>query len=179
MQQIKQQIVELVHEVEHSSYELNVQAIKLDTVQTAVARLMERIDEIVYKGWTEDSSMAYLSINEIEQTVRLIDMAFFPLMKEMSDTIKKLNGDSTQLFEVAVNHSAEKSNPQGNKPDVSSPEGWNYFAMENNIKIFIKEVGREPESFEEVSKYIIEKVTKVVAAEENKKADAPTSTNKK
>lgn len=176
MQQQTEQIVELVQEVENSSYELNVQAVKLDTVQTAVARLMERIDGIVHNGWHEDRAMAYLSINEIEQTVRLIDMAFVPLMKEMSDTIKKLSGDSAQLFEVAVKH---EPNPQGDKLNIDSPEGWNYFAMENNIKTFIKEVGREPESFEEVSKYIIQKVAKVVAAneEENKKADAPTSTN--
>ena len=49
--------------------------------------------------------------------------------------------------------------------------------MEGNIKTFINEVSREPESFEEVLTYIAEMVKDFVEKdEENKKADALTST---
>lgn len=106
MQQFIKQTTKLAQEVENSSFELNVQVVKLGTVQSAVAQLMERIDDIKLNGWHEERGVAYLSINEIEQTVRLIDMAFYPLMKEMSDTIKELSGNSTQLFEVVTKENA-------------------------------------------------------------------------
>ncbi len=36
--------------------------IQLEVVQGAVAKLLERIDDIVHKGWHENSGMAYMSI---------------------------------------------------------------------------------------------------------------------
>lgn len=102
MQQNKQQIIGLVQDIEHNSYELNVQMKRLDTVQNAISTLMDRIDEIQHKGWDQDRGMAFLSIGEIEQTVRLIDMAFFPLKKEMSKTISELSKTSSKAFDLVV-----------------------------------------------------------------------------
>lgn len=175
MQQQRQQIERLVQDIDSSSFELNVQMIKLDTVQDAVARLMEHINEIQHKGWDKDRGMAYLAIGEIEQTVRLIDMAFLPFKKEMNETVKNLKMHSNELYDIVIKQA------DNNRLDINSLLGWNYFAMEGNIKTFIREFGREPENFEEVAQYITETSAKVVAnhearkQEELKKADARTS----
>lgn len=119
MQQHTQHKLEtVVQENSHNVYGLSAQMIKLEVIQGAVARLLERIDDIVHKGWHEDRGMACLSILEIQDTVRLIDMAFYPLFKEMS-----------QEVDTAT------------KPNINSKEGWNAFAMEGNIKTFTKEFG--------------------------------------
>ncbi|MFC9541508.1 hypothetical protein ACFTQ7_16760 [Lysinibacillus sp. NPDC056959] len=153
--------------------------IQLEVLKNAVSRLRERIDEIVFKGWDKDPGMSYLSINEIKDTVRLIDMGFYPLYKEMAKEVGAINIHSDALFDTVINGMSEQSSDEATKPDMNSVEGWNYFTMENNIKTFINEFGREPESFEEVLTYITETVAKVVDKNgENKKADAPTSTNK-
>lgn len=168
----------VVQENSHNTYELSAQMIQLEVIQGAVAKLMDRIDEIVHNGWDKDRGMAYFSINEIRDTVRLIDMGFHPLFKEMSEEVNTINIHAKELHETVIKSESEQSSNISTKLDINSLEGWNYYAMEGNIKTFIKEVGREPESFEEVSTYITEKVAKVVAkSEENKKADALTSTN--
>ncbi|KOS64743.1 hypothetical protein FJQ98_21795 [Lysinibacillus agricola] len=119
-----------------------------------------------------------MAIDEIRDTVRLIDMGFCPLTKSIGESIEGVNKTSDKLFELIVSKgSLDESNNAATKPDMNSLEGWNYLTMENNIKTFIKEFGREPENFEEVLTYITETVEKVVVKdEENKKADAPTST---
>lgn len=111
MQQPTEQIIGLVQEIEHNSFELNVQMKRLDTVQNAIAKLMERIDEIQHKGWDQDRGMAFLSIGEIEQTVRLIDMAFFPLRKEMSETISELDKNSSKTFDLVVRENKKADAP--------------------------------------------------------------------
>ncbi|UNT54877.1 hypothetical protein [Lysinibacillus capsici] len=157
-------------------YSLSAQMTQLEVLQGAIARLMDRIDEIVHNGWNKDRGMAFLAIDEIQDTVRLIDMGFNPLFKEMSEEINTLNIHADNLYERVVKNNSDQSNKEPNKLDKNSVEGWNAFAVEGNIKTFIKEVGREPESFEEVLTYILGKVKKVVEKEENKKADALTST---
>ncbi|WDU80301.1 hypothetical protein [Lysinibacillus sp. G01H] len=158
-------------------YSLSAQMTQLEVLQGAIARLMDRIDEIVHNGWNKDRGMAYLAIDEIQDTVRLIDMGFNPLFKEMSEEIKTLNIHADELNKIVLKSESEQSGKETNKLDKNSVEGWNAFAMEGNIKTFINEVGREPESFEEVLTYIADTVKKVVEKEEeNKKADALTST---
>lgn len=157
-------------------YSLSAQMTQLEVLQGAIARLMDRIDEIVHNGWNKDRGMAYLAIDEIQDTVRLIDMGFNPLFKEMSEEIKTLNIHADELNKIVLKSESEQPGKETNKLDKNSVEGWNAFAMEGNIKTFINEVGREPESFEEVLTYILGTVKKVVEKEENKKADAPTST---
>ena len=177
MQQTQHILETVVQENSGSVYNLSAQMVQLEVVKNTVSRLMERIDEIVFKGWDKDPGMSYLSINEIKDTVRLIDMGFYPLYKEMAQEVGAINIHSEALFDTVINGVSEQSSYAAIKPDMNSIEGWNYFTMENNIKTFIKEFGREPESFEEVLTYITETVTKVVVMdEENKKADAPTST---
>lgn len=79
-------------------------------LQVAVARLLERIDDITYKGWDKDRGMAYLAIDEIRDTVRLIDMAFFPLFKEMSKEVDTLNTYAQELHDTVINGQSEDQN---------------------------------------------------------------------
>ncbi|WP_374963759.1 hypothetical protein [Lysinibacillus sp. RS5] len=172
MQQHTQHTLEtVVRENSHSVYGLSAQMIQLEVIQGAVARLMNRIDEITHKGWDKDRGIACLVIEEVRDTVRLIDMGFHPLFKEMSQEVDTLNIHAQELFETVIENESEQSVATATKSNINSKEGWNAFAMEGNIKTFIKEFGREPESFEEVLTYITETVVKVVdKSEENKKA---------
>ncbi|KMY31721.1 hypothetical protein ACZ11_05830 [Lysinibacillus xylanilyticus] len=174
-QQTQHTLRTVAHENSNNAYNLSVQMIQLKTVQNEVARLLNKLDDITHKGWHENRGMAYLSILEIQDTVRLIDMAFFPLFKEMSQEVDTLNIHAQELFDTVSENESEQSIDAATKPDINSKKGWNAFAMEGNIKTFTKEFGREPESFEEVLTYITETVNKVMdKIEENKKATAGT-----
>jgi len=121
--------------------------------------------------------MACLSILQIQDTLRLIDMAFHPLFKNITEEVNTLNIHAEELYQTVVKSESEQSADAATKLDINSKVGWNAFAMEGNIKTFTKEFGREPESFEEVLTYITETVAKVVdKSEENKKATAGTVT---
>lgn len=171
MEQVAEKVKSLVHENSHNVYNLSAQMIQLEVVQGAVARLIERLDDIVHKGWNKDRGMACLAIDEIRDTIRLIDMGFYPLFKEMAKEVEAINIHSEELFNTVVKVDLEQSIDVATKLDINSKEGWSAFAMEGNIKTFTKEFGREPESFEEVLTYITETVVKVVdKSEENKKA---------
>ncbi|MGE7954416.1 hypothetical protein [Lysinibacillus xylanilyticus] len=91
--------------------------IQLEVIQGAVARLLERIDDIVHKGWDKDRGMACLAIDEIRDTVRLIDMGLHPLFKELFDTVIKSESEVQALLYFAQFLSA-----------------WNLFAAE--VKCF-------------------------------------------
>ncbi|MGA3678140.1 hypothetical protein [Lysinibacillus agricola] len=97
----------VVQENSHSVYGLSAQMIQLEVIQGAVARLLERIDDIVHKGWDKDRGMACLAIDEIRDTVRLIDMAFFPLFKEMSEEVNSLNIHAQELYETVIKNETE------------------------------------------------------------------------
>lgn len=110
MQRQTQHILEtVIQENSHTSYELSAQMIQLEVVQGAVAKLMERIDDIVHKGWDKEQGMAYMAIDEIRDTVRLIDMAFFPLYKEMSEEVKTLNIHAQELHDTVIKDKSEQS----------------------------------------------------------------------
>lgn len=110
MQQQTQYILKtVVQENSHSVYGLSAQMVQLEVVQGAVARLMERIDDIVHKGWDRDRGMACLAIEEIRDTVRLIDMGFLPLFKEMSEEVKDLKIHADELHATVVKVESEQS----------------------------------------------------------------------
>ena len=90
----------LVFETNHQAYELSADMIKLEVVQNAIGKLMERIDEITYNKWNEDPSMARLSIDEIKDTVRLIEMAFYPLYLSLNAGVNKLDSHTSELFDI-------------------------------------------------------------------------------
>lgn len=46
--------------------------------------------------------MAYVAILEIQDTLRLIDMAFFPLFKDMSEEVKTLNIHAQELYNNVI-----------------------------------------------------------------------------
>lgn len=106
-----QQFLEtVVQENNCSAYELSAQMVQLEVVQDAIAKLMDRIDEMIHKGWNRDRGMAYLAINEIRDTVRLIDMGFLPLFKRMSKEAEKIEFYSNELFEAIIKFDSEQSN---------------------------------------------------------------------
>lgn len=100
----------VVQENSHSVYELSAQMVQLGVIQGAVARLLERIDEIVHNGWNKDREMASLSINEIRDTVRLINMGFHPLFKEMSEEVNTLNIHAEELHCTMIKSEENKVN---------------------------------------------------------------------
>lgn len=102
MEQVAEKVKSLVHENSHNVYNLSAQMIQLEVVQGAVARLIERLDDIVHKGWDKDRGMACLAIDEIRDTIRLIDMGFYPLFKEMSEDIKNLNIHADELYKMVI-----------------------------------------------------------------------------
>lgn len=167
MEQVADKVKSLVQDNSHEVYSLSYGMIQLEVVQGAVTRLLERMEEIVQNGRHEDQGgLAPYYILELKDTVRLIDMGFYPLYTTMQESVNKLEGVSNELFDIIVR-------PHGGKPSIDSLLGWNYQAMEGNIKTFVNEFGREPENFEEVLTYVTEVEAKSV---ENKKVDAPTST---
>lgn len=101
-----EQINDLARICNDNSFNLKDQMDRLKVIQTALAKLTERIGIIQHEGCHEDSAMAYLSMNEISQMVQLIEMAFHPLFEEMNGTVDRLHHDSTQLVNTV--HADEK-----------------------------------------------------------------------
>lgn len=97
-----QDLESVVRANEAASSDLEVQMIKMEAIQGGVSRLMDRIDEITYKGWDKEQAMAYLSIEEIKDTVRLLDMAFQPLFKSVSESVNEIRTSSLELHEKVV-----------------------------------------------------------------------------
>ncbi|WP_336636615.1 hypothetical protein [Lysinibacillus fusiformis] len=171
MQQQTQNLLEKVIEKNsNDAFGLSVQMTDLRVIQQAVANLTNRIDEITHKGWHEERGLACTSILEIQDTVRLIDMAFYPLFKRMSEEVDTLNIHAQELYQRMIKSESVQEVDTINKLNLNSVEGWNYNAMNNNIAVFKYEFGREPESFEEVATYITEVSNKI------KKANASNST---
>ncbi len=110
MQQQTQHLLEkVVLDNSNDASGLSVQMIDLRVVQQAIAKLTNRIDEITENGWHEDRGMACLSILEIQDTVRLIDMAFYPLFKRMEDEVKTINIHAQELYEKLIKVGSEQS----------------------------------------------------------------------
>ncbi|WP_217581559.1 hypothetical protein [Lysinibacillus sp. GbtcB16] len=108
MQQQRQHLLEkVVLENSNDASGLSVQMIDLRVVLQAVANLMKRIDEITENRWHEDRGMAYMSIQEIQDTVRLIDMAFYPLFKSMEDEVKTINIHAQELYDTVIKYESE------------------------------------------------------------------------
>lgn len=76
--------------------------VKLEVIQGAVTTLLERLEDIVHKGHDKQQVFASVAINEVRDTVRLIDMAFSPLHKEMQVEVKNLKNNSNDLFNMIV-----------------------------------------------------------------------------
>ncbi|MDD1503509.1 hypothetical protein PVA17_12150 [Lysinibacillus sp. CNPSo 3705] len=102
MQQTQNTLRTVAHENSSKAFILSAQMIQLEVVQGAVARLMDRIDEITHKGWDKNPGMACCAIDEIRDTVRLIDMALFPLFKEILEEVKTLNVHAQDLYDIVI-----------------------------------------------------------------------------
>lgn len=110
MEQIADKVKSLVNGNNNEVYSLSSQMGQLEVVQGAVARLLERIEEITHKGWHKNSGMAYMSILEIQDTVCLINMAFHPLFKEMLEGINTLKIHADELDKTVLKNESEQSN---------------------------------------------------------------------
>ena len=108
-QQIQHTLKTVVQENSHTTYGISAQMVQLEVIQGAVAKLLEHIEDIVHNGWDRDLGMACLSIDEIKDTVRLIDMGFYPLFKKMSEEVKTLNIHADELFEIVIRSESEQS----------------------------------------------------------------------
>lgn len=106
-QQTQHFLEEVVLENSNDAVGLSVQLIDLRVVQQAVAKLMNRIDEITENGWHEDRGMACLSILEIQDTVRLIDMAFYPLFEKITEEVNTINFHAQELYDTVVKSESE------------------------------------------------------------------------
>ena len=102
MQPLTDQIQVLVQDNNSDVVDLTVQMLQLGAVQTAIANLMERIDETTCKGLHKDGTLAYLFIMEIEKTLRLIDYGFEHLYSEMREKVDGISASSDQLFDTLV-----------------------------------------------------------------------------
>ena len=121
MEQQKQHILKtIVHDNNINACNLSAQMVQLEVVQGAVARLMDKIDKIIHDGWDRDFRMAYMSINEIQDTLRLIDMGFRPLFKEMSEEVNTLKIHADKLFETVIKSEKEELINDATKVDINS-----------------------------------------------------------
>ena len=98
----KETVRHLVFETNHEAYALSANMENLEVIQTTVAQLLQRIEDITYKKWDEDPAMAQLSICEIKNTVRLIDMAFNPLFSTINEDVEKLSTHTNELFNILI-----------------------------------------------------------------------------
>lgn len=108
-QQTQHLLEKVVLENSNDAVGLSVQMTELRVVQSAVAKLMNRIDEMTENGWHEDRGMAYLSIQEIQDTVRLIDMAFYPLFKRLEEDVNTVNIHAQEMYETLIKGNSEQS----------------------------------------------------------------------
>lgn len=108
-QQTQHLLKDVAHKNSHTTYNLSAQMIELAVVQGAVGRLLEKLDEIKFKGWDNDPGMAYLSLGEIRDSVRLIDMAFRPLFQEISEDVNTVEKHAETLFNAVVKSDSEQS----------------------------------------------------------------------
>lgn len=120
MEQVAAKVKSLVHENSHNAYNLSAQMIQLEVIQGAVARLMNRIDEITHKGWDKDRGIACLVIEEVRDTVRLIDMGFYPLFKEMSGEVNALNIHAHELYDAVIKSESEQTSKGGYNKETKS-----------------------------------------------------------
>lgn len=88
MQQIKNtEVQELALELVDDVGEMEVHAIRLKAVQTMIMRLLHEMDDS--EGNVSPQVQYY--IDNYKATLRVIDLAFYPLMQEVNETVSKLN----------------------------------------------------------------------------------------
>lgn len=101
----------LAFETNHHAYNLSAEMMNLEVIYKAVMDLDDRIEEIVHKGWDDDITMARLSIGEIKDSVRLVSMAFHPLLTFMRENVKGLENHSSELFKIIRDQTGESKKP--------------------------------------------------------------------
>lgn len=95
----------LVQENSHNVYMLSAAMNELEAIQFAVGGLMNDVDEGISKSYHETPGMAQLFINEIEKKLRLIDIAFLHINKEIQSNVDEIEDYSKQIFDLVVKES--------------------------------------------------------------------------
>ncbi|MFJ7371574.1 hypothetical protein ACIQVU_19410 [Lysinibacillus sp. NPDC098008] len=94
------QMEDLLFEAADNARSIVVELEHLNAIRIGVERLMERIEEVIYKKWHENMGVAQLTIIEMEQSVRLLDLAFNPLFEKMRERAITLDENIEQLRNV-------------------------------------------------------------------------------
>lgn len=92
----------LVQENNHEVHQLSASMDKLKAVQFGIEKLMNDVDNGIYKKFYTHPGMAQLFINEIGDKLRLIDMAFYHLNLEIQSEVKKIEDTSSELFQKII-----------------------------------------------------------------------------
>lgn len=98
MQQIKNtEVQELALELADDVGEMEVHAVRLNAVQAMVMRLLHEMDEI--EGNVLPQVQYYT--DKYVAMLRVIDLAFYPLMQDVNETVKKLNKGAEKLGAIS------------------------------------------------------------------------------
>lgn len=97
-----EQVKVLVQENNHNVYALSAAMNELEAIQFAVNNLMSDVNQGVSKGYYKTPGMAQLFINEIEKKLRLIDIAFLHINKEIQSEFKSVEDTSSELFHKVI-----------------------------------------------------------------------------
>ena len=92
----------LSHKNKNNAYQLTLNVSELKAIHGALDKLTEDVDNIVWNKWYEDRDTAFIALSEIQDTVRLISMAYRPLFKEVSNVVTELNINSQELHDTVV-----------------------------------------------------------------------------
>lgn len=149
----------LVYDLDNEVLKITCSLETFDDLHTTLNHLRQEMDE---KG--QGNAMLYFQ--EWSRTIRIADELMRHSLKDLSAAYGKITNISEVLFQRVVKE--ESVLEKGQRPSINSVDGWNWFGMNSNIEVFMKEFGRMPESFEEVATHIAETVAKVRTAHEAK-----------
>lgn len=134
---------------------------RLETFNDISVMLEHLKQEMEEKG--EQQAMYYF--REWFRKIRILNELMRYTLSDFSSEHETMEAIREEMFKRVVTD--ETVLEKGQRPSINSLDGWSYFGMDSNIKLFTKEFGRMPESFEEVATHI-NKVSARVAAHEGK-----------
>lgn len=101
-------VINAVKNINNKSFDLSTRMIELEVIQGAISQLMERIDEMEVKGFFDRNTAAGMCMVEMQDTVRLIDMAFYPMFENMKKEVDQLESASSILFDIFIKRDETK-----------------------------------------------------------------------
>lgn len=103
---MKQQTLEAVKQIVANNSDaanaLDIQVLKLDVIRESVLKIVCDLDDAFASGAIQETGAASLLLNKIRDNIRLIDMAFSPLSKEIKEEVLKVNDYADELFDSII-----------------------------------------------------------------------------